>query len=75
MLWPSAVRGMISDGNRLRECSLSNCRSCGPAAEMSAPESGRASVSHEPLAEQIRTSMVGAGSVAAICVMVSSQCC
>ena len=42
---------------------------------MSTPESGRASVSHEPLAEQIRTSMVGAGSVAVICVMVSSRCC
>ena len=38
-----------------------------PAAEISAPESSRATVSREPLAEQILIPMAGADSVAAIC--------
>ena len=75
MLWPSAVQEMISDDRRWRGCSLSNWRSCGPVVEMSAPESGRTTVSHEPFAEHIWTPMVGAGSAAKIWVMVSIQCC
>ena len=42
----------------------------GPAAEMSAPESGRAGVSHVPLTDKMRIEMVGAGSVVATCFMV-----
>ena len=39
-------------------------------ADISAPESGRASVSHKPLKVKIQISMVDAGSVALTCVMV-----
>ena len=35
-------------------CSLSCFRSCDLAADMSVPESGRASISHEPLTVKIR---------------------
>ena len=43
---------MISDDKRLRLCSPSDFKSCGPAA-MSAPESGSACVLHEPLMERM----------------------
>ena len=39
---------------------------------MSAPESGRASVLHEPLTERIQTSIVGAGSEVVTCLIVDS---
>ena len=63
---------MISDDRRLRVCSLSSFKNCGPAADIYAPESGKASVSHDPLVVKIWMLMVGAGSVAATCQMVCS---
>ena len=59
-------------GKRLRVCSLSRFKSCGPPADMSVPESGRASISYEPLTVKIWIPMVGAGSAAVTCLMVCS---
>jgi len=42
--------------------SLSSCKSFGPAANMSAPGSGRANVLHEPLMKRIQISEVHTGS-------------
>ena len=53
-------------------CSLSECKSWGPAADISAPESGSACVSHEPLVDNMRILTVGAGSVVVTCIMVDS---
>ena len=64
--------GVTLDGKRLRVCSLSECKSWGPAADMSAPESGSACVSHEPLVDSMRILTVGAGSVAVTYLMVDS---
>jgi len=40
ILWPLAVCGDTDEGRRLDGCLSSSVRRCGPAAEMSAPESG-----------------------------------
>ena len=72
MLCPLAVRGDISEGRRLNGCSLSSVNSCGPAAEISAPESGRTGVTVDPFAVKMCILMVGAGSAAVTCLRVDS---
>ena len=64
------MQGLTCDSKRLKGCSPSKRSNFGSAAEMSAPESGRADVSHVPLTDKIRIEMVGAGSVVATCFMV-----
>ena len=72
MLCPLAVRGDISEGRRLNGCSLSSVNSCGPAAEISAPESGRTDVTVDPFAVVMCILMVGAGSAVVTCLRVDS---
>lgn len=72
MSCPLAVRGDISEGRRLSGCSLSSVNSCGPAAEISAPESGKADVTVDPFAVMMCTLMVGAGSAVVTCLRADS---
>ena len=60
---PFATFGMMLDGKRLLIFSFRSLRMPLPAAEISAPESGRALVRVEPLEEVMLTLTFGAGSV------------
>ena len=60
---PFATFGMMLDGKRLLIFSFRSLRMPLPAAEISAPESGRALVRVEPLEEVMLTLTLGAGSV------------
>ena len=67
ILYPLAVCGDTSDGRRLSGCSSRRVNSCGPAAEMSAPESGRTDITVDPFVVMMRILMVGAGSAVVTC--------
>jgi len=67
ILWPLVVSGDTVEGRRLNGCLSS---SCGPAAEMSAPESGRMDVTVDSFTVLICNLMVRAGSAAMTCLRV-----
>ena len=64
ILVPFTARGMILEGRRLFTCSPRHLRSSFPAAEILAPESGKISMSADPLRKEMWTVIVGAGSMA-----------
>ena len=70
ILWPLAVCGDICEGRRLNGCSSSSVRSCGAAAEMSAPESGRTDVTVDPFTVVMFTLIVGAECILVTCLRV-----
>ena len=72
ILCPAAVCGDTSEGRRLSGCSSRSVNSCGPAAETSAPESGRTDITLDPFAVVMRILVVGAGSVAVTCLRADS---
>ena len=69
ILVPFAALGMISEGKRLSTCTPRWLRISFPAAEISAPESGKTSVSMDPLREEMWMGIVGAGSVTITCLI------
>ena len=72
ILCPLAVCGDICDGRRFSLCSLSSVKSCGPAAEMSAPESGKTDVTVEPFTVLMCIVILGAGSAEVTCLSADS---
>jgi len=72
ILWPLAVCGDILDGRRFSWCSSNDARSCGPATEMSAPESGRTDVTVEPFTVLMCILILGAGSAEETCLRADS---
>ena len=63
ILVPFTDRGMILEGRRLFTCSPRWLRASFPAAEISAPELDKISMSADPLREEMWTVIVGAGSI------------
>ena len=61
------------EGKRVATCAFKQDSIVFPAAEMSAPESGRALVLQEPLAAMTSKCINGAGSEEATCLMLSSS--
>ena len=66
---PLTALGMILEGRRLSTCSPSSLSACVPAADMSAPESGKLSRYVAPLREVMWMGIVGAGSVTWVALM------
>ena len=62
ILCPLAVCGDLIDGRRFSLRSLRSVKSCGPAAEMSTPESGKTDITVEPFTVLMCIVILGAGS-------------
>ena len=58
---PLVAWGVVCDGARVILCSPSFLKISVPAADMAAPESGRALTSVDPLGEKMCTVTIGAG--------------
>ena len=72
---PFTALGITSEGSRLLTCSLRVCKISFPAADMSAPESGRTLKSLEPFGEVMSTLTRGAGSLAVTFLMLEMVRC
>ena len=75
MLKPLTVFGMMLDIRMLSKWCPILLKTSGPAADMSAPESGNSSMGYVPVVEDMSTVMVGAGFVMASCIVYNCNWC